>query len=214
MSHAASFLQELALAGVTLWAEGEAIRYRGDKTFLTAARLAEIKTRKAELLAYLQHEGSYAPLSHGQQALWFVHQQDPTSDAYHIPLAFRIHTPDLDPGRLRQVLDQLAARHAMLRARFATVDGKPVQQIAPRLRPGWTTVDATGWTDTTLMADLDADARRPFALEQGPLWRATLFVQNSRPGAFTGVLLLTLHHIIFDHWSIPLLGTELCTLYQ
>lgn len=214
MSHAASFLQELALAGVTLWAEGEAIRYRGDKTFLTAARLAEIKTRKAELLAYLQHEGSYAPLSHGQQALWFVHQQDPTSDAYHIPLAFRIHTPDLDPGRLRQVLDQLAARHAMLRARFATVDGKPVQQIAPRLRPGWTTVDATGWTDTTLMAHLDADARRPFALEQGPLWRATLFVQNSRPGAFTGVLLLTLHHIIFDHWSIPLLGTELCTLYQ
>jgi amino acid adenylation domain-containing protein len=214
MSHTASFLQELALAGVTLWAEGEAIRYRGDKTFLTAARLAEIKTRKTELLAYLQQEGSYAPLSHGQQALWFVHQQDPTSDAYHIPLAFRIHTPDLDPGRLRQVLDQLAARHAMLRARFATVAGKPVQQIAPQLKPGWTTVDAMDWTETALMAHLDADARRPFSLEQGPLWRATLFVQNSSPGAFTGVLLLTLHHIIFDHWSIPLLGTELCTLYQ
>lgn len=214
MSNAEPFLQELALAGVTLWAEGEAIRYRGDKAVLTAARLAEIKTRKAELLAYLQCAGSYAPLSHGQQSLWFIHQQDPTSDAYHIPLAFRIHAPQLDQGRLRQVLEQLALRHAMLRARFTTVSGKPVQQICHHLPPAWTVVDATGWTDATLMARLDADARLPFALAQGPLWRATLFVQNATPGTFAGVLLLTLHHIIFDHWSIPLLGEELCTLYR
>ncbi|WP_352232126.1 amino acid adenylation domain-containing protein [Xenorhabdus bakwenae] len=155
------------------------------------------------------------PLSFAQQRLWFINQLDPAaSQAYHLPVTLRL-TGQLNAHALKTSLDRLIARHESLRTRFILVEGQPCQHIDPAdigfalschdlrsLDPALRTQRVTE------LADIEAQA--PFDLAQGPLIRGQLLQLADEEH----VLLLTLHHIITDGWSIGVLVQELGTFYR
>ncbi|MFD4371313.1 amino acid adenylation domain-containing protein [Streptomyces sp. NPDC058486] len=146
------------------------------------------------------------PLSYQQEGLWFLHQLDPTSPVYNVPLALRLRGR-LDVDRLSHALGRLVARHESLRTRFVTVDGTPVQVTdpAPEARP-LTVVPTHPDAVPQLLAEA---ATRPFDLATDPLLRTELL----RLGPAEHVLVLCTHHIIADGWSAGVLLDELSTLY-
>ncbi len=147
------------------------------------------------------------PLSYSQQALWFIYRDAPQSAAYNMALPLRF-SGDVDGQTLQQAVRQLMQRHSMLRSRFAELDGVPYQSVVADINVPWQEVDAAGWTEQTLIAELHRHSQQPFVLEQSA-FRATLF-----QGANTGtVLLLSLHHIAGDAASLAILGKELPMLY-
>ncbi len=152
------------------------------------------------------------PLSFAQERLWFLHQLQPASPAYHIPMAVRLRGP-LDPAALNASLNQIIARHEALRTTFAQRDGRPLQVVAPSLTLTLTLVDLVGLPASAREAERErlahAAALAPFDLAAGPLLRALLLRLDEREH----VLLLTLHHIITDGWSQGVLVRELTTLY-
>ena len=156
-----------------------------------------------------------APLSHGQQGLWFLDRLAPESGPYHIAAAASVRParpggPGLDEAALRRALDRLAERHPVLRTTFVERGGEPVQQVHPSLRPGFWVADAAGLRDAELLARLEHEAYRPFDLASGPLVRIALF----RRGPEESVLLLAVHHIVADFWTLAVLVRELAACYR
>jgi amino acid adenylation domain-containing protein len=151
-------------------------------------------------------------LSFAQQRLWFLAQMEGVSQAYHMPFGLRVGGP-LNREALRRALDRVVARHESLRSTFVQVDGQPVQRIAPeesgfalqeydlRRHP-----DAAGELER-LMAE---EAVAPFDLEAGPLIRGRLI----QLGAAEHALLVTMHHIVSDGWSMGVLTREFSALYR
>ncbi|MBD1229407.1 AMP-binding protein, partial [Xenorhabdus griffiniae] len=154
------------------------------------------------------------PLSFAQQRLWFISQFDAAaSQAYHLSVTLRL-TGQLDYPALKAALDRLIARHESLRTRFILVAGQPCQHIDPAdigfaltchdLRP----IDPA--LRTQHVAELaDSEAQAPFDFAQGPLIRGQLLQLADDEH----VLLLTLHHIITDGWSVGVLVQELSIFY-
>ncbi|HXQ71610.1 MAG TPA: amino acid adenylation domain-containing protein, partial [Pyrinomonadaceae bacterium] len=149
------------------------------------------------------------PLSKGQQALWFLYQVAPASATYNIASAAKIDAR-LNVEALRQAFQMLVAEHPVLRTTFTTVDGQPVQRVNERMEIAFQEQNAEEWSDETLQACLSEEAERPFDLERGPLVRVNLFHKSED----RHVLMLTLHHIITDFWSLALLARELGTRYS
>ncbi|HPL27155.1 MAG TPA: condensation domain-containing protein, partial [Anaerolineae bacterium] len=148
------------------------------------------------------------PLSHGQRALWFLHQLAPGSAAYNIVRAVRI-VSDLDVPALARAFQRLVDRHAALRTTFTAREGQPLQHVHEHMDACFQVRDASGWSRGALNERLAEESVCPFDLERGPLMRVTLF-----EGAAAGpVLLVALHHIITDLWSQAILSFELGALY-
>jgi alpha-ketoglutarate-dependent taurine dioxygenase/aryl carrier-like protein len=151
-------------------------------------------------------------LSFAQQRLWFLAQLDEASKAYHIAGGLRLRG-DLDRQALRRALDQIVARHESLRTTFSRIDGEPIQVIGSSegsfqlmeedLRQA---ADAEG----ELQRMAEREAREPFDLERGPLIRGRLVQMGEDDHA----LLVTMHHIVSDGWSMRILFNELSALYQ
>jgi acyl carrier protein len=162
------------------------------------------------------------PLSFAQERLWFLHQFDPQSAAYHVPISVQI-LGSLDVPSLRAGLDALVRRHETLRTTFPDRRGGPVQQIAPRRQSALPTVDLTGLPAPRRHQQAwqlaRQEARRPFDLTCGPLVRELLLrVRRAEPvdGGSVGdehLLVVTLHHIICDGWSMGVLVRELGFFY-
>ncbi|WP_151770725.1 non-ribosomal peptide synthetase [Streptomyces abyssomicinicus] len=151
--------------------------------------------------------GSPAPLSHSQERLWFLHRLDPHDAAYNMWIVHRLHGP-LDQDALQHALDELTARHDILRTRFPETDGAPTAVVEPA-RP----VPLEHLTAADDRAALDAVAARtnaPFDLSTAPPLRAALI----RITPDDHVLCLVLHHILGDGWSLDLLHDELAALYS
>ncbi len=148
------------------------------------------------------------PLAHNQLSLWFLHQLDPASAAYHVPTAVRLRGP-VDGAALRRSFQALVDRHAALRSTFPQVDGEPRQRVAAEATVDWTEEDASAWSTAALATRVEAEARRPFDLAAGPLLRVFLFRRSPEEA----VLLVALHHIVIDLWSLGLLLEELGRLY-
>ena len=154
------------------------------------------------------------PLSFSQQRLWFLHQLEPDSPAYNMPLAVRLAGP-LDRAALRDGLTEIIRRHEALRTTFCTVPGgsEPVQRISPPLPVALPLLDLGGLPSTLREAEARrlaaADAARPFDLESGPLLRIALL--RLAPGEH--LALLALHHIAADGWSLGVLAREFGELY-
>ncbi|MBA2674790.1 non-ribosomal peptide synthetase, partial [Ramlibacter sp.] len=156
--------------------------------------------------------GESLPLSFAQQRLWFLSRLDGRSMAYHMPLGLRL-TGTLDRAGLQRALDRIVARHESLRTRFVITDGQPTQRIAP---------DSAGFLllDQDLRGCADANARvehiaqeeasTAFDLENGPLIRGRLLALDGD----AHVLLVTMHHIVSDGWSLGVLTRELSALYS
>ncbi|WP_426752485.1 amino acid adenylation domain-containing protein [Myxococcus sp. Y35] len=170
---------------------------------------------KRKLLAELMAKSGKAaprifPLASGQKALWLLHQQDPRSAAYNTPFALRIHA-QVDVAALKRAFGMLAERHPALRTTFAsTADGQLLQTSHPALEPQFTQVDARGWSPEQLQSEVVQAYRQPFSLERGPLLRGQLFSLADDDH----VLLMTVHHIVYDGWSAGILQRELNQLYQ
>ncbi|AKJ02445.1 amino acid adenylation domain-containing protein [Archangium gephyra] len=152
------------------------------------------------------------PLSFSQQRLWLVDQMQPGSPAYNIPFALHL-SGALQPEVLHQSLEALTQRHESLRTSFPTVNGQPVQHVAPQLELPLPLVDLSELPEPSrsqrLQELLTAEARKPFDLRRAPLLRCTLL----RLSASEHVLLLTMHHIVTDGWSLDVLFRELGALY-
>jgi len=149
------------------------------------------------------------PLSHGQRALWFLHQLDPASAAYNVPGAITIEG-ELDAEALRSAFQTLADRHPSLRSTFAAPLGEPVQRVHPRMAVPFVEENASRWSGEALAERLAEEAERPFDLEAGPLVRVHLFERSKQEH----VLLVVVNHIVTDFWSQAVLFEELGDLYR
>ncbi|HEV2844900.1 MAG TPA: condensation domain-containing protein, partial [Thermoanaerobaculia bacterium] len=152
------------------------------------------------------------PLAFSQERLWFLDQLQPGSGAYNIPGNARLRG-SLDAAVLARALDELVARHEPLRATFVNRDGRPAQEILPASGLAVPRIDLSALPEARREAEarkLSGDeAVRPFDLARGPLLRAAIL----RLGAEDHVLLLTVHHIVSDGWSMRVLIRELGALY-
>ncbi|MEW5983048.1 MAG: non-ribosomal peptide synthase/polyketide synthase [Acidobacteriota bacterium] len=157
------------------------------------------------------HDGP-VPLSFAQERLWFLEQLVPGNPFYNTPLAIELHGR-LDEQALRLTLDTLVQRHEALRTTIATLDGRPQQVVHPPHAVTLAVEDVTALPEdariATARASAYAESRRPFDLTQGPLLRATLV----RFSPTHHLLLLTMHHIVSDGWSLGVLFRELTILY-
>jgi len=151
------------------------------------------------------------PLSFAQQRLWFLEQLGGLGSAYHMRTGRRLRG-ELDRAALGRALDGLVARHEALRTVFAQVNGAPEQRIAPP-DAGFHLAehDLAGRADAHAQLGrlLAAEAETPFDLERGPLIRGLLV----RLAEDDHVLVLTMHHIVTDGWSMGVLTRELAALY-
>ncbi|HEX9921540.1 MAG TPA: condensation domain-containing protein, partial [Anaerolineae bacterium] len=211
------FLATLSEQRVSVWTEGDRLRYRAPEGVLTPVLLEQLKQHKADIVAWLhERDSNTALLSFGQRALWFLYQLAPQSPAYNLMHAARLPS-DLDAGVLRQAVGQLIDRHPVLRTTFTVMSGEPIQQIHNDPPEGYfEVIDAAGWHHEEINTRLEMMADRPFDLEQGPVMRLQLF-ENAPAANGQGqsyILLLTVHHIAVDFISLQVLLYELMTLYQ
>ncbi|CAL9567112.1 amino acid adenylation domain-containing protein [Streptomyces sp. enrichment culture] len=149
------------------------------------------------------------PLSYAQRRLWFLDDFEPGGSEYNSGAALRLTGP-LDEAALRGAVDALVHRHESLRTVFAAHDGSPVQIVRPAAPVPLPLADLTGASPAELDALLATEVQRPFALDEGPLLRLLLV----RLGAREHVLLLCIHHIVTDAWSMSLITRELGALYS
>jgi amino acid adenylation domain-containing protein len=148
------------------------------------------------------------PLSRGQEALFFLHQINPDNPAYNIVGALRIPA-HADIKRLRQAFQALVDRHTSLRTTFVVRSGKPVQRIHERVELCFLEVDLPEANEELLMRRVNEEAQRPFDLETGSLLRVHVFaIPNGGR-----ILLVSMHHIVADFWSLAVLFKELDALY-
>jgi amino acid adenylation domain-containing protein len=156
------------------------------------------------------------PLSFAQERLWFIDQFDPGRATYNVPTALRA-VGRLEVGLLAAALQEIVRRHESLRTTFAVSavgGGQAVQVIAPEGEIPFPVVDLSGLPEAVRgpLAErlVAAGAWRPFDLATGPLLRA----QVLRLGQEEHALLLTMHHIVSDGWSMEILIREIATLYR
>ncbi len=206
-------LKALEEQGIELWFEGERLRFRAPKGALTAEQRASLVARKPEILAHLREEATRSsktfPLSYAQKSLWFLHRQAPESAAYNAAMSARVLSP-IDDAALAQGVQALVDRHATLRTTYGFDGTAPFQRVAGASRAEFEVHDASGASDEELRAAVEANYRRPFDLEHGPIVRVALY--RRRPDDL--VLLLVVHHIAVDGWSMLMLAEELLKLHH
>ena len=155
----------------------------------------------------------HLPLSFAQERLWFLDRLEPGQTNYNVPLHLRL-TGDLDVAALNASLDEIVRRHETLRTSFAEVDGKPSQVVAPHSTLSIPLVDfsalAEAEREVMIHRLVIADSATPFDLATGPLMRCRLL----RLGDRDHLVLFTLHHIVFDGWSVGVLVHEFSVLYR
>jgi amino acid adenylation domain-containing protein/non-ribosomal peptide synthase protein (TIGR01720 family) len=153
-----------------------------------------------------------APLSFSQQRLWFLDQIDPGTALFNIHDVVTFNGP-LNVDALERAISEIVRRHEGLRTSFTSMDGVATQIVGPpvsfRLQPvDLTRVPRAGRESELARVSL-GESREPFQLSRGPLFRARLVRMTAREHR----LLLTLHHIVADGWSLAVLNRELQTLY-
>ncbi|WP_149030781.1 non-ribosomal peptide synthetase [Moorena producens] len=153
------------------------------------------------------------PLSFPQQRLWFVEQIEQSLSAYNEQTALHLRG-SVDVTILEQVLTEIVNRHEVMRSNVKMVDGSPVMVISPHLKITLPIVDLQQLTEPEQFAQLQQlavkEAKRPFDLAEGLLLRVSLL----RLGQEEHILLLTIHHIIWDGWSMGVFIEELSALYS
>ena len=149
------------------------------------------------------------PLSFAEERMWFLHQLDPGSAAYHIRLTKRLRG-QFDVEAMRRALEAVVRRHEILRTLFPSAAGVPRRRILDQARWELPVRELGEQLDAEELARFVDDDRQPFDLGVGPLFRSQLI----RNGHDDHVLMCTMHHIITDGVSVTLLWRELRTLYD
>ena len=153
-----------------------------------------------------------APASLHQESLWLVNELAPASASYNNIVGLRLQG-DLDVGTLRRAIHEVVRRHETLRTTFEMAGGSLAQLIAPELEIEVPVVDVAAGgcaaSDPEVLRRAEEEARRPLDLRRGPLIRATLL----RAAADDHLLVVTLHHIIADGWSVGIFLRDLTAVY-
>ena len=220
------FLAELTKQGVKLWTEGDQLRVRAAKGVITPDLRDKLALHKAELVKLLQKSNASGtsipqipvslrqnlPLSFAQEGLWFLSQLEPNNSFYNEALALRLHG-SLNIVALEKSLNKIIQRHETLRTNFAMVEGQPVQVIAQNLTLSVQVLDLDELPDREreMAWELKAmeQVQQPFDLTRSPLIQACVLKLTQTEH----VLLLTIHHIVYDGLSEDLLVRELATFY-
>jgi len=179
---------------------------------LTAApEISEPRAVAPAMLSRVDRDGAL-PLSFAQQRLWFLDELEPGSAFYNMTFAASL-SGSLRVEVLESALREVVARHEILRTSFQTVAGTPQQIIASDLAVSLNIEDLSGVPESERDAAASKlaseEAQRPFDLSQPPLMRASLLRLNEHEH----ILLLTMHHIVCDYWSVGLLIQEMAALY-
>jgi amino acid adenylation domain-containing protein len=152
-------------------------------------------------------------LSFAEERLWFLDQLEPGSASYAVPVSLRLGGA-LDGDALARAIAALVARHEILRTAYPMLEGRPVavvHDVSPADLPLTSLSTLPGAQRTAaLRAAISAEVERPFDLAAGPIFRARLFALAPDDH----VLLLTMHHIVSDGWSLGVLLRELGALYE
>ena len=220
-------LVSLHRSGISVYIDNGKLMTQSAPGAITPAIGQQIRDNRQGLLALLQdHPGAAqagrigrAPrelplkLSFAQQRLWFIDQLDGGGSQYNMPSALRL-TGWLDREALQATLDAIVARHEVLRTSYASVDGQGVQNIAAPHPVALAVTDLSALAPELRQNQLErlalAEACAPFDLEHGPVLRASLLVL----GVQEHVLLVTLHHIAADGWSMGIIVREFGQLYE
>ena len=221
------FISKLRALNVVLSVHEDRLSINAPAGVITPELRSELAARKAELVNLLQESpiespqsqaipsvsrDGKLPLSFAQQRLWFLAQMEGGSEAYHIPLALHLKGA-LDRTVLRRALDCILARHEALRTTVSVEDGEPVQRIAAVEDSRFLLIEHDLRHHNDARSELDRltelEGGASFDLGAGPLIRGRLI----RLSEDEHVLLITMHHIAFDGWSVALLIKELSVLY-
>ncbi|MEM7534194.1 MAG: condensation domain-containing protein, partial [Chloroflexota bacterium] len=230
-----NFLLELRDLGVRLWYDDGSLGYRAPEGVLTAERFSQLKAHKTEILKFLRDEQNASslmpiervprnqplPLSFAQQRLWFLDQLEPESAFYNMRMLLRL-TGQLDVTALEASFRYLIERHESLRTVFGTStqtnNGEANQLIHPSSWAAQFTLAITPVTDEGEAQRLaQIEATTPFKLNEGPLLRVQLLqiaADGSTSSPTEHLLVLNMHHIISDGWSMGLLVKELTYAYR
>ncbi|MDJ0840530.1 MAG: condensation domain-containing protein, partial [Acidobacteriota bacterium] len=215
-----SLLTSLADRNIKVWLDGAQFRVRAPKGAMTKELAEELKSRKNEVMTFLQArteareaEAAIQPvprdqpmvLSSPQRRLWFLDQWEAGKPTYNMAGAYRMRG-QLDHAALEKAAAALLERHEILRTTFPDTDGEPSQHIAPA---GPVTIPVMTTTEAQLREQLKTLNTDPFHLADGPLMRLHLFQLSDREN----VLSIVKHHIVSDAWSIGITIQELGAFY-
>ncbi|MGZ7104598.1 MAG: amino acid adenylation domain-containing protein, partial [Candidatus Angelobacter sp.] len=166
---------------------------------------------QTSLIQRVERKGSL-PLSFAQQRLWFIDQLEPGSAAYNVPFGLKL-VGSVDSDAVKRSVQEIVKRHEVLRTTFAAEEGVAVQKIESAPVFGWEEIDliplgeAEGEAEARRIARLEAGT--PFDLARGPLLRMKLL---HLPGN-EHVLLVNMHHIVSDGWSVGIMVREFAQFY-
>ncbi|MFB2837774.1 amino acid adenylation domain-containing protein, partial [Floridanema evergladense] len=231
------FLSDISDQGVKLWVEGEQLRVNAPKGFITPEIRELLVKHKAELIPLLQQQNrsttdseltitkvdthalresdnkKIVPLSFPQERIWFLSQLEPDNPFYNEQSALKLHG-SLNIMALEQSINKIIDRHEILRTNFQILDEAPIQVIAENLTLNIPVLDLTGIPEiekeNTIQQLVKTEVSQPFDLPNSPLIRVTLLKLTE----LEHILLLTIHHIIFDGWSFGIFMQELATIYS
>lgn len=230
MSSAADLLHQLNQQGIRLYLEEGELRFKAPKGMMTVELMAQLKTNKFELIALLRQvavshaslaeplsrfaDSNAVSLSFAQQRLWFIFKLEGASPTYNILMASRL-LGDLDVSVLRRSFEYLIKRHESLRTTFnENNEGVAQQFIHDTLDLNMVVEDLSAYPDSQKQVLLDQAKNHMagfrFDLEQAPLSHIMLI----RYDQDEWILLMAMHHIISDGWSMGILSRELSAVYQ
>jgi len=221
-----AFLSYLSDLDINIWADGEKLHCDAPKGALTPELRTELAERKVYILQFLKKAipeqsiiqpipiAEEPPLSFSQQRLWFIDQlEGGKATTYNTALAMRLEGP-LHRVALEQSLQEIVQRHETLHTCFSKANGHPIVQLLPvnnyQLSVINLPMSPPDEQNYKAQQVINEEAQRPFDLPKGPLFRTTLLQLDVE----SHILLFTIHHIIFDGWSIGVLLYELSTLYN
>jgi amino acid adenylation domain-containing protein len=213
---------------VRLQASGDRLRINAPKGVLSATLRTQLADRKQELLDFLRanHDGSYipppiarrdgntpAPLSFAQERIWFMEQLEPGGAVFNICRVSRL-LGDLVIAALEASLNEVVRRHGALRSVIRVADGRPEQVAIPELGLKLNVIDLQNYSVTEREAHLQTciqeQSSRPFDFAVGGFLRSQLLRLTNEEH----VLILTMHHIMSDAWSMGNLTREIWSFYD
>lgn len=220
-----NFLSHLSNLEIKLWVENDRLCYRAPKENLTPEILATMKARKEELLIFLKTNqtlfleikpvcrNKILPLSFAQERLWFLDQLEDNKTIYNLSSTLRLEG-NLDILAVEKAFSTLIQRHEVLRTCFQSKNGIPYQVISPKIDFKLPVIDLTSLSLNEQNKEIEKLAKQealtPFDLTKPPLirvkiWQLSLTIH---------ILIITIHHIIYDGWSSGILKKELSSLYS
>jgi thioesterase domain-containing protein/acyl carrier protein len=221
-------LAELFRRGVKVWADGDRLHVRAPRGALTQELRDALAAQKPEILSSVSaasigtqafhvpisgvSRNGHLPLSFNQQRLWSLAQLDPVSPVYNLAKAIRL-SGAMSVAALEQSLRQIVQRHEILRSTFRMRQGVVEHCIAPQLPLQLPLVDLREYPPAERQAQIErwcsAEAREPFDLTRAPLWRVKLLRLEENEH----LLILTVHHLVFDGRSFAIFCRELAQIH-